>query len=75
MSEKFNRSQDFYASISEMMKGGAGCLDAIIQWCSERGVEVEVAVPMIEKNPAISALLREEAEALNYLKKSARLPV
>ena len=48
-------------------------MEAIIHHCEESGLEVDVASTLISS--ALKSKIREEAQELNLLKKSARLPV
>ena len=49
------------------------CLDAIVQYCDETGLEVEVAATLISLK--LKSRIQEEAQSINLLKKSARLPI
>jgi hypothetical protein len=48
-------------------------MDAICHHCKETGLEIEVAATMISS--ALKAKIREEAQELNLLKKSSKLPI
>ena len=48
-------------------------IDAILEHCKETGLEIEVAASMISS--ALKAKIREEAQELNLLKKSSKLPI
>jgi uncharacterized protein (DUF2336 family) len=48
-------------------------MDAIIHHCETTGMEVDVASTLI--SAALKSKIREEAQELNLLKKTARLPV
>jgi hypothetical protein len=50
-----------------------GYMDAICHHCKETGLEIEVAATMISS--ALKAKIREEAQELNLLKKSSKLPI
>ena len=50
-----------------------GLMDAICHHCKETGLEIEVAASMISS--ALKAKIREEAQDLNLLKKSSKLPI
>ena len=50
-----------------------GLMDAICQHCKESGLEVEMAATLISS--ALKAKIREEAQELNLLKKSSKLPI
>jgi len=48
-------------------------IDSIIHYCSVNGLEIEVASSLITS--ALKAKIRQEAESLNLLKKTAKLPI
>jgi len=48
-------------------------MDSIIQYCEDTGLEVDVASTLISS--ALKSKIREEAQSLNLLKKTSRLPV
>lgn len=48
-------------------------MDAIIHHCEQTGMEVDVASTLVSS--ALKSKIREEAQELNLLKKTARLPV
>jgi hypothetical protein len=48
-------------------------MDAIIHHCEQTGMEVDVASTLISS--ALKSKIREEAQELNLLKKTARLPL
>jgi hypothetical protein len=50
-------------------------MDAVILWCERNNLEVEFAAEMIRRNTALKAKIQIEAENLNFMKKSARLPI
>jgi len=48
-------------------------MDAILHHCKETGLEVEVASTLI--SAALKAKIKEEAQELNLIKKSSKLPL
>ena len=50
-----------------------GLMDAICQHCKETGLEIEVAATLI--SAALKAKIKEEAQSLNLIKKSSKLPI
>lgn len=50
-----------------------GLMDAICHHCKETGLEVEVAATLISS--ALKAKIKEEAQDLNLIKKSSKLPI
>jgi hypothetical protein len=49
------------------------CMEAIIQYCEERGIEVEIAATLISSH--LKARIREEAQSANLIKKNSKLPI
>jgi hypothetical protein len=67
-------SQKFSLLIEETVKEKKlSYMDAIVWWCEKNEMEIEVAAKLC--NGVIKEKLRYEAEELNYLEKSARLPI
>ena len=50
-----------------------GPMDAICHHCKETGLEIEVAATLVSS--ALKAKLKEEAQNLNLIKKSSKLPI
>jgi hypothetical protein len=50
-------------------------MEAVIFWCERNNLELEFAAEMIRRNTALKAKIQIEAENLNFMKKSARLPI
>ena len=48
-------------------------MDSIVYYCEDTGLEIDVASTLVSS--ALKAKLREEAQELNLLKKTAKLPV
>jgi hypothetical protein len=66
--------QEFSEKITSLaMESGDSIMDTIVTYCEETGLEIDVASTLISS--ALKAKIREEAQELNLLKKTARLPV
>lgn len=50
-------------------------MDAIVHFCEKNDIEIEVMASFIRKNVLLKSKIQEEAEALNILPKSSRLPL
>jgi hypothetical protein len=50
-------------------------IDAVVMWCESNKVEVEYIGNLIKKDIVMKSKIQLEAENLNVLKRSARLPV
>jgi hypothetical protein len=58
-------------SLAESRK--TDCMDAIVTYCEEIGLEMEVAATLV--NDVLKARLHDEAMELNYIEKSSKLPL
>lgn len=52
---------------------GSSHMDAIVHHCETTGMEINVASSLV--SPALKAKIREEAEDLNLMRKSSKLPL
>ena len=50
-------------------------MDAVVHLCEKNNMEVEAAATIIRNNIRIKSKVQAEAEDLNYLPKTSRLPV
>lgn len=64
-----------FSELIEMLaeEHGLTRMDAIIYHCEQIGMEVELASSLL--STALKSKIREEAQDLNLLKKSAKLPL
>lgn len=66
--------RQFSMMIEELVaKLKCGYMDAILHHCKETGLEIEVASTLI--SAALKAKIKEEAQELNLIKKSSKLPL
>ena len=69
-----NEISEFSNKILEMAEeSNLSIMDAIVGYCEQTGMEIDVASTLISS--ALKAKLREEAQELNLLKKSSKLPL
>ena len=69
-----NEISEFSTKIMEMAEeSNLSIMDSIVGYCEQTGMEIDVASTLISS--ALKAKLREEAQELNLLKKSAKLPL
>lgn len=65
---------EFSTRILEMAdEQGQPCMDVIIQYCDDTGIEIEVAATLV--SASLKARIREEAQSINLIKKAAKLPI
>jgi hypothetical protein len=50
-------------------------LDAVLHWCELNNLDEEYAADLIMKDQQILSRIQSEAEDLNFLKKTSRLPI
>lgn len=48
-------------------------MDAVVDYCNETEMEIDIASSLL--SPVIKSKIREEAQELNLLKKTAKLPI
>ena len=74
MSLQTQTSSEFYINIQELvMKTKLSYMDAILHYCDMNGMEPETAAQLV--NTKMKAQISEEAERLNFLPKTAKLPL
>lgn len=68
--------KDFQREIEHIVKTKrVDYMEAVLLYCSVTGLEIETAGQLIKSSAKMKALIQEEAEQLNYLPKSAKLPL
>ena len=74
MSLQTQTSNEFYTKIQELVEETRlSYMDAVLHYCDQNGMEPETAAQLI--NGKLKAQIREEAEELNFLPKTAKLPL
>ena len=69
-----NEISEFSEMISKLSYAlGTTHMDAIVHHCETTGMEIDVSSSLV--SPALKAKIREEAEDLNLMKKSSKLPL
>jgi hypothetical protein len=69
-----NEISEFSMKIMQMVaEDKCTIMDAIVSTCEKTGMEIDVASTLI--STSLKSKLREEAESLNMLKKSSKLPL
>ena len=67
-------SSEFYIKIQELVvQTKLSYMDAVLHYCDQNGMEPETAAQLV--NSKLKAQIREEAEELNFLPKTAKLPI
>jgi len=50
-------------------------MEAVLLYCEQTGMEIETAGSLIRSSAKMKARIQDEAEALNYFPKTAKLPI
>lgn len=74
VTREFNSSQEFSIFIEkEAVRRGIGCFEALLEYCEERNIEPVAVASFITSS--LKEKIRAEAEEMNLLKKSGKLPL
>ena len=74
MSLQVQSSNEFYIKIQKLVEQTKlSYMDAVLHYCDQNGMEPETAAQLI--NGKLKVQIREEAEELNFLPKTAKLPL
>jgi Phage late-transcription coactivator len=69
-------SADFVKEIDKLViNKGLTFFDAVMFYCESNNIEVETAASLVKQSTVLKARLQVEAENLNLIKRSARLPI
>ena len=67
-------SAEFYTMIVKLVEDTKlSYMDAVLHYCDQNNMEPETAAQLV--NTKLKAQIREEAEVLNFLPKTAKLPI
>lgn len=74
LTREFNNSTEFSMHIEkEAVKRRIGCFEALLDYCEMKGIEPVAVATMITSS--LKAKIQAEAEEMNLLKKTPKLPV
>ena len=69
-------SSDFVKEITQLVSDkNIGFFDAVIYYFETHNIEVETAASMIKQSTILKSKIQYEAEELNLMRKTARLPI
>jgi len=73
ITREFATANDFSIWVEKQhLESGLPRMEIIINYCDDKDIDIEVVAPLINRN--LKEQIREEAEAANLMRKSARLP-
>lgn len=74
ITKQFNSANEFSAwVIAQSRLDQISCMDTIINYCTEKDIDIEAVAPLI--NQVLKERIRLEAEEANLMRRSARLPL
>lgn len=70
-------TQSIFNEIETIVKNNKGSdyMGAIVYYCEKNDIEIESIAKYIKKNVVLKAKIQQEAEDLNFLQKTSRLPI
>ena len=69
-------SADFVKEIDKLASvKGLTYFDAVMHYCETNNIEVETVASLIKQSAVLKAKIQLEAENLNLVRRSARLPI
>ena len=69
-------SADFVKEIDKLViSKNITFFDAVILFCESNNMEVETAASLVKQSTVLKSRIQMEAENLNLMKRSARLPI
>ncbi len=73
---KLISTDKFYKEIETLVKKHRlSYIDAVVHYCDRNEIEIEVAASMIKSNYRIKSYVQNEGEELNFLPRTAKLPI
>lgn len=66
---------EFLAEVEDLASEGVEYIDAVVEIANRRGIEIETAAAIIKRSELMKSRIQQEAEDLNILPKTPRLPV
>lgn len=73
---KLVSSELFYKELEALIEQHSMTyIEAVVHYCEKNDVDIEVAASMIKSNFRIKSALQNEGEQLNFLPKTAKLPI
>lgn len=74
ITREFTNSNDFSMFIEQQAKKrNIGCMETLLEYCEEKDIDTTAVASMLSSS--LKEKIRAEAEEMNLLKKSAKLPV
>ena len=68
-------SEKIMMDIQKYIDNGIPYIEAIVDYADREGLEIEVVGEIIRRSPVLKSKIHQEAEELNLVERTARLPV
>jgi len=69
-------SADFVKEIDKLvLNKNLNVFDAVLHYCEINNIELETAAALVKQSTVLKSKIQYEAENLNMIKKTARLPI
>jgi hypothetical protein len=68
-----NLTEKIIKEIDSIAKNSSSYIDAIIFYCEKNEIEIEDFAAFVKENVKLKSLIKQEAENLNFIEKTARL--
>ena len=69
-------TSDFVIDIEKLVNNkNINFFDAVILYCEINNIEVETAAALVKQSNVLKSKIQYEAEGLNLMRKTARLPI
>jgi mevalonate kinase len=76
MSIEVKTSSEFAREIEQLVKNHSlEYMDAVLHYCEKNEIEIESIAALVRANQTLKSKIQIEAEDLNFLPRSARLPL
>ena len=69
------KAEQILKEIAKWVNEDVSFLDALAHYADKHDLEVELIGEIVRRSPILKAMVREDAEKLNMLEKTSRLPI
>lgn len=75
MDDTLLRPEEIHKEISKLVNKGVSYIDALVHYANEHDLEIELVGEIIRRSPIIKSKVRDDAEKLNLVEVTHKLPV
>ena len=70
-----NNSAKILKEIERIVNDQVTVIDALVHYAEEHDMEIELVAEIVKRSPVLKAKVQDDAERLNMMEKTARLPI